>query len=146
MSNLPRLAQLEFAEEELNTGLISEVVHSTLDWDFEKGDFKLRNGKLQRLQGIEYLKLWIRKALYTVRNTTIYKDTDYGSEHHSLIGTTFKLSFIKSEYERMIREALLVNNAINSVSNFNFSQTGSRMTISFDVASIYGATREDVIV
>ena len=146
MSNLPKLAELEFEDEQLTSELEANTAHNTFDFDFETGDFKLRNGKLQKLEGLEYLKVWIRKALYTVRNTTIYKDTDYGSEHHSLIGTTFKVSFIKSEYERMIREALLVNNAINSVSNFNFSQTGSRMTISFDVASIYGATREDVIV
>ena len=146
MSNLPQLAQLEFQEEELDTSLISGVVHSTFDWDFELGDFRLRNGKLQQLQGIEYLKLWIRKAVSTVRNSGIYKDTIYGSEHHFLVGTAFKLSFVKSEYERMIREALLLNEAITNVTNFSFNQTGSRMVIFFDVISIYGATREDVIV
>jgi hypothetical protein len=146
MSNLPQLAQLEIGTDEVTDQVETEDVHATFDWDFTKGDFKLKDGKLVRLTGVEYLKVWIQKALRTVKDSLIYKGTDYGSGHHSLIGTTFKPSFTKEEYKRYIKEALLSNSAITNVSNFTFSQTGSRMVIGFDVTSIYGVTGEDVVI
>lgn len=144
MNNLPQLAQLEIETQEITDPAENEDIHATFDWDFEKGDFKLKDGKLVRLTGIEYLKVWIRKALLTVKNSLIYEGTDYGSGHHSLIGTTFKLSFTKEEYKRYIKEALLFNSAITNASNFEFTQAGSRMIISFSVDSIYGTTGEEV--
>lgn len=147
MSNLPQLAQLEFYMDELNETEGKRLrKHTTLDWDFDKGDFRLVDGKTVRLFGIDYLRVWIQMALRTVKHTLIYKDSDFGSEHHSLIGVTFKPQFTKAEFERMIREALLVNDAITNVSNFKFSQDGSRMVIEFDVESIYGQQREGVTV
>ncbi|CAM3442434.1 hypothetical protein MALU111345_05365 [Marinicrinis lubricantis] len=61
-----------------------------------------------------------------------------------MIGTTFKPAFSQAEYERMIREALLQNEAITNVDQFTFSQTGARLTIGFEVISIYGSIREAV--
>lgn len=146
MSNLPQLAQLEFETEEIADPEQEETVHAIFDWDFELGDFKLKDGKLIKLTGIEYLKVWIQLALRTEKNTLIYEDSEYGSEHHKLIGTTFKPSFTKEEYKRYIKEALLVNSAILNVSNFAFNQEGARMTISFDVSSIYGTVGEEVTI
>lgn len=141
--SLPTIAQLEFDDESPS---ISDTVHNTFAWDFETGDFKLQDGKLIELTGIEYLKVWIAKTLHTVINTLIYKGTDYGSEHHSLIGRNFNPLFAKSEYERMIREALKQNEAITNVDKFSFTQSGSRLIISFNVQSIYGETDGQVMV
>lgn len=145
MSNLPQLAQMEFGviEEDITE---SERKHMTLDWDFDKGDFKLVDGKTVKLYGIDYLRVWIQMALRTIKHTLIYKNSDFGSEHHTLIGTTFKPQFTQAEFERMIREALLINNAITSVNNFEFSQSKSTMTINFDVESIYGTHNEGVAI
>ncbi len=143
--SLPKIVELEFDTNE-EQSVIQPDVHATFDWDFTTGDFKLINGKLIKLTGIEYLKVWIQKALYTVRGTLIYKDTNYGSEHHNLIGKSFKRSYAQAEFERMIRETLLQNDAISDVVNFVFAQKGSRISIEFDVISIYGTTRGDVII
>lgn len=143
MSNLPELAQLEFNEEEI-TEPAQPTVHATYAWDFAKGDFILKDGKLVRLTGLDYVKVWAQKALLTVKDSLIYKGTDYGSEHHTLIGRNFKPSFTDAEYERMIREALVVNDAILSVGAFSFSQRGSRLVISFEVVSIYGNTSQQM--
>lgn len=143
---LPQIAQLEFPAEDLEQQITSAAVHKTFNWDFEEGDFVLRDGKLIELSEIEYLKVWIQKALYTAINTLIYEGTDYGSGHHTLIGRNFRPDYSRAEYERLIREALLVNDAITRVENFTFSQTGSRLTISFDVISIFGQTNEAVMV
>jgi hypothetical protein len=146
MSKLPQLAQLEFNEEDIAEDTNKQAVHTTFDWDFENGDFVLRDGKFVELVGIEYIKAWVQKALKTIKYSLIYEDAKYGSEHLTLVGTTFKPSFTKSEFERMIREALLQNNAITRVDNISFSQSGSRTVISFDVKSIYGTTGEVVTV
>jgi len=143
---LPKVAQLEFPETELVQQTSPETVHKTFLWDFTKGDFVLRDGSLVEATGIEYVKVWAEKALRTVKDSLIYEGTEYGSEHHTLIGQNFHPDFTKSEYERMIREALLQNSAITKVDNFVFSQSGSGLTISFDVVSIYGTTQGAVTV
>lgn len=143
---LPQIAQLDFTETELVQQMVSGVAHRTFNWDFETGDFQLKDGKLVELEGIEYLKVWIRKTLRTELNTLIYEGTNYGSEHHSLIGRNFHPYYSRSEYERMIREALSKNEAITGVNNFSFSQSGARLTISFDVISIYGTIGEAVTI
>ena len=140
---LPTIAQLEIDQPSEST---SSIVHKTFAWDFEENDFIRVDGKLIEVTGIEYVKIWIKKALYTIRDTLIYKDTGYGSEHYTLIGRTFNLAFSKSEYERMIRKALLENDAITSVSGFEFSQSGSRLLVSFNVQSIYGTTGGEVTI
>lgn len=140
---LPQIAQLEF---ETGTTTTVETVHKTFAWDFEAGDFLRKDGKLIELTELPYLKVWIQKALRSVRDSLIYTGTSFGSSHHSLIGKNFKPEFVQSEYERMIREALLQNDAINRVENFTFSQTGARLGINFDVQSIYGATGEAVTI
>lgn len=144
--SLPKLAQLEFDVDDLTDSVENNRNHTTLNWDFESGDFKLRDGKFVHLKGKEYLKVWIQVALKTVKNTLVNEGSSFGSEHHSLIGTTFKPQFTKSEYERMIKEALIQNDAINNVSNFSFDQVGSKMIISFDVDSIYGTQSEGVTI
>lgn len=141
--SLPQIAQLDI---EISAIVTPETVHTTFDWDFATGDFRLRDGSVVSLVGVDYLKVWIQKALRTVKDTLIYKDTDYGSEHHSLIGQNFNPDYSQSEYERMIRECLLQNDAISSVEGFLFTQSGSRLVIDFDVGSIYGLLREDVVI
>lgn len=144
--SLPQIAQLEFPQSEIAQQTMPETVHKTFLWDFEKGDFVLKDGKLIEVDGLEYLKIWIEKALRTVKDSLIYADTGYGSEHHSLIGRNFHPAFSRAEYERMIREALMQNNAITQVANFAFSQDGERLTIDFDVVSIFGSTSGEVTV
>lgn len=121
-------------------------VHKTFDWDFDAGDFKLVDGRPVEVTGLDYVKIWTRKALLTVKDRfPIYAGTDYGSSHHDLIGLTVNWDFVKSEYERTIREALLLNDAITYAENFAFTQEGSKLTISFDLGSIYGSLAQEVL-
>jgi hypothetical protein len=147
MSNLPQIAQLTFPDADLKTPQTNQQrIHATYDWDFDAGDFALKDGKLVQLTGIDYLIVWIQKALRTVKDTLIYTGTNYGSNQYSLIGRNFHPEFEKSEYKRMILEALLQNDAIIGVESFTFSQTGSRLTIGFTVQSIYGTTNQQAVI
>lgn len=130
---LPEISKLEFPEEEQTE---STVVHKTFEWDFKSGDFILKDGKLVEAKEYEYIKIWIEKALRTVYGTLIY--SDYGSEHHNIIGKVFDREFTQAELERTIREALLANEAITSVSGFEFELDGELLSIKFSVSTIYG--------
>ncbi|MBR8659560.1 MULTISPECIES: DUF2634 domain-containing protein [unclassified Brevibacillus] len=143
---LPQIAQLEFPDTELIQQTSPEKVHKTFLWDFNKGDFVLKDGKLIEVTGIEYVKIWVEKALRTMKDSLIYEGTGYGSEYHTLIGKNFHPDFTRSEYERMIRDALLQNDAITQVDNFVFTQSGEKLTIEFQVKSIYGSTEGRVTV
>lgn len=144
--SLPQIAQLEMPESEITQQAAPQTVHKTFMWDFEAGDFVLRDGKPVEVTGTEYVKEWVRKALSTVKDTLIYTGTGYGSEHSSLIGRNFHPDFSRAEYERMLREAIMRNDAITQVTNFTFTQDGERLLIEFQVESIYGATEGTVTV
>lgn len=137
-------SQLEFEVPEQN---VNVSAHKTFDWDFDVGDFKLINGMPIEVTGLDYVKIWTRKALATVKDRfIIYAGTDYGSEHQTLLGSSVSWDFVKSEYERMILDALLINDAITYVENFAFDQAGSRLIISFDLGNIYGTLSEAVTI
>lgn len=147
MINLPDIAQLSFPASNLQSQQTTQQrIYTIYDWDFSVGDFKLSNGKLVELTGLDYLQVWIQKALLTEQGTLLYTGSSYGSESNSLIGTDFDPNYTKSEYMRMISDALLQNDAITSVDGFTFSQAGSFLTIGFTVSSIYGTTSGQVII
>ena len=142
--SLPQVAQLEINEEQETQD--NTIVHKTLLWDFDKGDFFLKDGKTVEVEGKEYLIVWIQKALLSKKNTLIYQGTDYGSEHHNLIGKNFKPSFTAEELKRIIRETLLLNTAITNVTNFEFTQENSNVLVKFLVRSIFGDINEGVTI
>lgn len=145
MINLPDIAQLSFPASNLQSQQTTQQrVYNTYDWDFVAGEFKLQDGKMVLLTGMAYLEVWIQKTLRTALGTLLYIGTTYGNECFTLIGTDFDPSYQQSEYKRMIQDALLQNDAITSVDGFSFVQTGSLLTISFTVNSIYGTTNQQL--
>ncbi len=142
--SLPQVAQLEVNTEKGQSQ--DSTVHKTLLWDFTNGEFFLKDGKTIEIEGKEYLKVWIKKALLSRKNTLIYQGTDYGSEHQNLIGKNFKPSFTAEELKRMIRETLLLNTAITNVTNFEFTQEGSMVMVKFVVRSIFGDIDGEVVI
>lgn len=144
--SLPQITQLEIPDTDIAQNTEPQTVHKTFLWDFALGDFVLQDGKLIEVTGIDYISIWVEKTLRTVKDTLIYQNTGYGSEHHTLIGTNFHPDFTRAEYERMIQDALLQNDAIYQVSNFSFSHSEGKLAVQFDVYSIYGTTTGEVIV
>lgn len=103
-------------------------------YDFEKGDFVYKNGKLVLVDGIEALKVWIEKVIRTEKyRFNVHKNIDYGITIDDLIGSSFSNDFVESEIEREITEALLKNDYIVSLTDWEFSYEGSKVIISFVV-------------
>lgn len=112
---------------------------TTYLYDFEKGDFILRDGKLIQVKGEEALKIWITKLLKTEKDIyEIYKDVDYGTNIQSLIvGNTLPLDFVKAEIQRQISEALLKHSGIDDVSEFTIQKVDDELHIGFRVNHIF---------
>ena len=104
-------------------------------FDFNKGDFVVRNGKLVECDGMDALKVWIEKILKTEKGRyRIYDGTGYGCQLEDLIiGNTYTLEFTEAELKREVEEAILKNPLVISVSNFTLTKTANALTIQIEV-------------
>jgi len=128
-----------FALEEADVSTPKEY-----DWDFEKNDFKLKDGEFQIVEGIEALKIWIWKALKTSKfKYPIYSDT-YGQEFESIIGKGFNKSLIESEAKRLTLECLKENEHILSIKSFEVDRSNDILNITFTALTDCGEVIIDV--
>jgi hypothetical protein len=123
-----------------NTVSSNAKLGTTFLFDFVKGDFVLQNGKLVELKDIEALKMWIEKVLKTEKfKFKIYKkanenEDEYGiSINDFIVGNKYPKTFMLSELEREITEALFKNPLILNLENFNIDKVGSTLNINFTV-------------
>ena len=105
-------------------------------FDFENGDFVVRDGKLIECDSIDAIKVWIEKILRTEKGRyPIYDNTEYGCHLEDLIiGNSYTAEFIEAELKREIEDALKQNPQIISVTNFNISRNTNAITVTLEVA------------
>ena len=118
-------------------------------FDYKTGEFVMKNGKPVEVEGIEALKVWIEKTLRTVKNKyDIYENINYGVEDmQKLMSSSYPYALKKSEIERYIKEALLINPEIKAVDNFEFTREKRKIIVNFRVTSIYGVDEmQEVII
>ena len=98
--------------------------------DFEKG----------RISGFIDEKEAVKQAIMLILNTERYKfliySWNYGVELEELIGT--HPDIVEDEAERLISEALLQDDRITAVYDFEFSRNKDTLLVNFKVDSIYG--------
>lgn len=98
--------------------------------DFEKG----------RISGFVDEREAVKQAIMLILNTERYKfliySWNYGIELEELIGT--HPDIVEDEVERLISEALLQDDRITAVYDFEFSRNKDTLLVSFKVDSIYG--------
>ena len=104
-------------------------------FDFNLGDFVVRDGKLVECDGLEAIKIWIEKILRTEKgHFKIYDGTEYGARLEDLIvGNNYSLAFIESELKREIEEALLQNPQISAVTNMKITREINSLTVELEV-------------
>jgi hypothetical protein len=87
----------------------------------------------------------IIQAIYLILNTERYRHViyswDYGVELLELYGKP--MPYVMSEAERRIKEALMQDDRIVDVTNFNFEPNGKRLHVTFDVITDYGTVQVD---
>lgn len=98
--------------------------------DFEKG----------RISGFVDEREAVKQAIMLILNTERYKfliySWNYGAELEALIGT--HPDIVEDEAERLISEALLQDDRITTVYDFEFSRNRDTLLVNFKVDSIYG--------
>lgn len=104
-------------------------------FDFDSGDFVVRDGKLTECDGIDAIKVWIEKILRTEKGRyTIYTDTEYSCHLEDLIiGNSYTAEFVEAELKREIEDALKQNPRITSVTNFNIIRNKNAITVTLEV-------------
>ncbi len=104
---------------------------------FEDKTYKLYEDKIQgSIDGIEALQQAIVKILSTEKYEYPIYSFDYGVEWKKLVGKN--LDYVKIEFKRLVKEALLNDDRVESVNNFVFENEGDELICFFDVVSIYG--------
>ena len=98
--------------------------------DFEKG----------RISGFVDEREAVKQAIMLILNTERYKfliySWNYGAELEALIGT--HPDIVEDEAERLISEALLQDDRITAVYDFEFGRNRDTLLVNFKVDSIYG--------
>lgn len=121
----------------------------SLLFDFTIGDFVVKDGEIQTVEGIEELKQWVKKILITEKNKyKIYEkvgdeDNEYGVSFYEILYSNYP-PFINAEIQREVTEVLLKNSEIINVYDFNFIRDKRALTVSFTVESIYGTISEEL--
>lgn len=125
----------KFSEEEIE---IINIPSNTFKVDFDKNRIK------NLFDGIEALKQAIYKILMTERYRYAIYNWNYGIELEDLIG--MPKGYVKTEIERRIKEALLQDDRIQDVYEFNFydlKEDKCAILIEFFIKSIFGGFNMD---
>ena len=88
----------------------------------------------------------LKQTIYLILNTERYKfpiySWDYGVELYNLFGKP--MPYVLSELPRRIKDALLVDNRITDVTDFEFEQNGKKLLVKFTVISTIGNISSEV--
>jgi len=113
-----------------------ELPSRTWRLDFERGRVT------GMIEGLEAVRQAVFKILQTERFRYLIYDADYGVELASLVGRD--PVFVQSELRRRITEALIQDDRIEDVTDFQIDVTGDAATVRFTVVSTFGSFQQEV--
>lgn len=119
-----------------------ETQESKLPKEYEI-DFKTGQLTGRIVEGAEAIKVWIWLVLQTPRYRYYIYSWDYGNEFEELIGRGYSEEYINAEAQRMTEDCLLVNEHIESITDFSVGMENDQLTISFTANTIYGTIQFD---
>ena len=120
----------------LETNETQEVGKSFL-FDFDAGEFVLRDGKFVKIEGEAAVKQWVYSTLQTEKyKYLIYQN--HGIELESLVEKQLPYKLFIAEAERAIREALELHDYIKSVTDFGFERLKSNLKVTFTINLVDG--------
>lgn len=128
-----------YIENETETEQIEESkIPKEYEIDFKTGQL---TGRI--VKGAEAIKVWIWLVLQTARYRYYIYSWDYGNEFEELIGRGYSEEYINAEAQRMTEDCLLVNENIESLTDFSVGMENDQLTISFTANTIYGTIQFD---
>lgn len=131
---IPNTSELSMSIEEENHPTLT--FRAVVDENLVIGNIRFRNrinGLLDDLDAVE-------QAVYLILGTERYKfpiySWDYGIELVDLFGKP--MPFVIAELPERIKEALTVDERISNVTDFEFTQNGKKLEVSFTVVTDAG--------
>lgn len=91
-------------------------------------------------EGLESVRQAVEIALNVKRFRWQIYNTNFGNELNDLIGDD--ADYIKSEFQRMVDDALSVDDRVIDTSDYTFSVDGDSITITFTVNTVFGQLAE----
>lgn len=120
-------------EQNANLTILEEQIQPSRTYHLDL----VRKRATSMIDGHDAIIQAVRKILYTERYAYVIYSSQYGVELDRLIGQEY--DFIVSDIKRTISEALLMDNRIISLENFEMEKTGlDTMEVNFLVNSIEG--------
>lgn len=116
-------------------------------FDFEIGDFILIDGKVQEIEGVQALKVWIQKILRTEKiKYKIYEiiDNSYGVSLIDYLNSDLPTGFIYASIQSEIDGALGNHPDIITVTGYEFERTTRGVKVLFTALTTYGQIDEGV--
>ena len=134
-SFLEELSNVDIAESE-ETKVIE--VPREYGIDFTTGQL---TGKIA--EGLEAIKVWIWLCLHTERFRHAIYSADYGTSFEQYIGHVLSDEYINTDCESEISDALLINEYIESIEDFEAVKDGEHLRVSFRALTKFGNTEVD---
>ena len=85
------------------------------------------------IDGETAIRQAVHKAIITNMDRPRIYDGAYGSELDSLIGSNHSIAYLKAEIPRMVRDALIYDDRIDSVGDFEVSTIDETVYVTFTV-------------
>ena len=142
MSILPSFLQ-ELSDTKAIKEDDSQVVKMPKEYgiNFQTGQL---TGKI--VEGIEAIKVWIWLCLHTERFRHAIYSADYGTSFEQYIGHVLSDEYINTDCESEISDALLINEYIESIEDFEAVRNSDSLNISFRVVTKFGSLEVDEVV
>jgi hypothetical protein len=115
-----------------------------IKWDFKNNIPVFKNGSPVIVTGKEAVLVWAWKALNTPRFRHEVYTWDYGNEADSLIGQPFTDDLKQSEAARYVKECLLINPYISSVSGITVAFRDGKISVGCTIETVYGEAEINV--
>jgi len=109
--------------------------------DFDSGEFTGH-----KIDGMDALRQFIRKAIITARYRYFIYNGQYGCELDSLLGQDISQELLKSEITRVITEALIYDDRIEAVRRFQIVRKADELYVSFQVQTRDGIIEQEVTI
>ena len=106
--------------------------------DFQTGQL---TGKI--VEGLEAIKVWIWLCMHTERFRHAIYSADYGTSLEQYIGHMLSEEYINTDCESEISDALLINEYIESIEDFEAVRNSDSLNISFRVVTKFGSLEVD---
>jgi len=103
-----------------------------------KFDFKTGKFIGEFVDEEEAIKQSAIKAIVTNRDKYLVYTEDFGCEIFYLFGKSYSEEYLKIEVPRLIKEALMPDDRVESAKNFVISKEGDSLNISFEIVTNIG--------